>query len=72
MSSSSEETTSGEERMLSIEEAEERVWKSVDDLEAILNKVNNQPGKRDETRRAHLAAHFMELLAKTHGIKPPR
>ena len=52
-------------------EAEQRVWKAVDELEEVINKVDNTPGKQDKRRRANLASTLMSLLAETYGIIPP-
>ena len=52
-------------------EAEQRVWKAVDELEEVINQVDNTPGKRDEARRAELASMLMSFLAKRYGIILP-
>ena len=56
---------------LTVSEAEQRVWKAVDELEEVINQVDNTPGKRDVARRADLASMLMSFLAKRYGIIPP-
>ena len=60
-----------EDRMLSVKEAEQRVWKAVDELEEVINSVDGTPGKRNKARRVELASSLMSLLAKKFGIVPP-
>lgn len=57
---------------LTVSEAEQRVWKAVDELEEVINQVDNTPGKRDKTRRAELASTLMSFLAERYGIVPPK
>ena len=60
-----------ENRMLPLKEAEQRVWKAVDELEEAINRVDGTSGKRDEARRAEIASTLMSFLAKRYGIVPP-
>lgn len=61
-----------ENEMLSLEEAEKRVLKAVDELEEVINKIDGTPGKKDEARRADLASTLMSLLAEKYGFAPPK
>jgi hypothetical protein len=63
--------TENNDKMLLLEEVEQRVWKAVDELEEVINKVDGTPGKRDKTRREKLASSLMSLLAEKYGIVPP-
>jgi hypothetical protein len=58
--------------MLSVSEAEQRVWKAVDELEEAINLLNKTPGKKDEARRADLASLLMSILARKFGITAPK
>ncbi len=62
---------SSQEQGLTVSEAEQRVWRAVDELEEVINHFNHTPGKRDEARRADLASMLMSLLAERFGIVPP-
>ena len=59
------------ERKLSVEEAEQRAWNGVNELEGIINAFNDELGKRDDPRRESLHSQFMALLAETPGIGIP-
>lgn len=60
-----------ERRRMTIEEANERVRRGVDELEEILNQFNNTPGLRDEVRRADLSSLLMSFIMDTYGLAAP-
>lgn len=66
------QSINSQEQPLTTPEAEQQIWKAVDELEALINKFNNTPSRKDTARRADLASHLMSLLAEKYGIVPPR
>ena len=61
----------GKEKMLSLDEAEERTRKAVEELVRLIDRFNDEPEKNNQvrqTRQEDLTSLFMSLLAETYGI----
>lgn len=56
---------------LSLPDLEARAQEAVDELEAVINRISQTPGLRDESRHAHLLSLYMSLLAERFGVLPP-